>query len=52
MMRHNRLNVVYTDAGGQFGPHDAPIGRSDLVWVLVVGAIYVYLYQRTYAPGS
>jgi len=42
-----------SDVAGPLGPYPnvtAPIDR--LVFVLLAGAAYVYLLQRTYPPGS
>ena len=44
---------VYPDAAGVVGPYpDVPSERPHWIAVLLFGAIYVYLYQRTYYPGS
>jgi hypothetical protein len=44
---------VYRDVGFPLGPYaDVQGGRDEWIAVLLFGAIYVYLLQRTYPPGS
>jgi hypothetical protein len=41
------------DVGDLTAPYTGVRGdRTALVYVLLFGAVYVYLYQRTYPPGS
>jgi hypothetical protein len=43
---------VYRDLGYPLGPYDVQGGRDEWIATLLIGAIYVYLLQRTYPPGS
>ena len=50
----NLFRVVYRDAGDLETPLYGPVPSERPHWtsVLLFGAIYVYLLQRTYPPGS